>query len=255
MSSWLLGMAVFALFRLYSKTRSGLAVVSAGCLVVGLLVGAWVMTTQWGWGGDAIVSLQKKSFLGRFEHSAEGREQIWQRLVERYQKMPLGIGPGQSSEQRLSIGQRERKKTHATTYKSKEAHNDYLGYLVERGPLGLLGLGMLVVAPFLAVAKGYRKVSDRAWRAGAGGAIAAALAGGLMATTFHSLTMEKLHFRHYWLFLAIVFAFALAPGRRLALASAPRRKHRSPHRSHSPHVSRRSEHRIGLGKGISMEER
>jgi O-antigen ligase len=258
-TSWVLGMAVFVVIRLYTRTRSMLAVIAAGCLAIGVLLGAWVAVTELGLGGERLESLKKASFLGRFEHSAEGREQIWQRLIERYRKMPLGIGPGQSSEMRLSLGHRERKTTNADTYKSKEAHNDYLGYLVERGPLGLLGLGLLVVIPFFAVMKGYRKVADRAWRAGAGGAMAAAFAGGLVATTFHSLTMEKLHFRHYWLFLAIVFAFAAAPSRRLALAAVKPGKHRSSRRrSASRGIHRTEHHRTEhhrAGQGMTMEER
>lgn len=251
MSGWILGMAVWTFVRMYSKTRSIMIVVATASVVASIGLCGWLMMNEWGM-GESLEKLKKQSFLGRFEQSAEGREQIWQRLVERYAQTPLGIGPGNSSEQRLTIGLRERRKSQ----RSKEAHNDYLGYLVERGPLGLLGFVMLVVIPFAAVARGYRKVADRAWHAGTGGAIAAALAGGLMATTFHSLTMEKLHFRHYWLFLAIVFAFGAASGPRLALAAAKSRTHRNSRRkSARPHASRRTRHRIEHGNGITMEER
>jgi O-antigen ligase len=216
-------MMVWGFVRLLTRTGSLLATSAISMLVVGTLLFGWWLTAEVGVGGHSLEAIQKQSFMGRFENSAEGREQIWARLVERYQKTPLGIGPGNSSEQRLSVGSRERRGSH----RSKEAHNDYLGYLVERGPLGLLGLALLVVLPFVAVWRGFRKVADRAWRRGPGGALAAALAGGLVATTVHSLTMEKLHFRHYWMFLGIVYAFAAATAPRLAMAVVKRRHHRS----------------------------
>ena len=250
MSSWLLGMALWAFIRVFSRTGSALAMVASSTLVIGLVLGGfWIVSES---GGTALQDFKKKTFMGRLEHSAEGREQIWQRLFERYQRTPLGIAPGNSSEQRLSMGHRERKHS----YKSKEAHNDYLGYLVERGPLGLLGLVLLVALPFRALWIGYHKVSDRAWRAGAGGAITAALAGGLVATTFHSLTMEKLHFRHYWMFLAIVFAFAATSAPRLTLAGARQRSHtHSRRRATRPFAPHRPGHEIEQSNGTFQEMR
>jgi hypothetical protein len=36
--------------------------------------------------------------------------------------------------------------------------------------------------------------------------VLAALAGGLVATAVHSTVIEKLHFRHFWVFLALASA-------------------------------------------------
>lgn len=232
MSGWFLGMALWAFIRLYAKSRSLLVTLATAGLLGAAVLSAWLMVAEYGL-GNSFENLKKQSFMGRLDKSAEGREVIWHRLFQRYAESPLGIGPGNSSEQRLTMGHSERRKSN----RSKEAHNDYLGYLVERGPLGLLGFAMVVVLPFAAVARGFRKVADPAWRSGTGGAIAAALAGGLVATTFHSLTMEKLHFRHYWLFLAITFAFAATPAPRLALAGAARSAHRAVRKSRSRHSS------------------
>jgi O-antigen ligase len=250
MSSWLLGMVLWAFIRMFSRTGSALAVVASSTIVIGVLLGGfWVVKES---GGAGLDEFKKKTFMGRLEHSAEGREQIWQRLFERYQRTPLGIGPGNSSEQRLSMGHRERKHS----YRSKEAHNDYLGYLVERGPLGLLGLMLLVALPFRAIWIGFHKVADRAWRAGTGGAIAAALAGGLVATTVHSLTMEKLHFRHYWMFLAIVFAFSATSAPRLVHAGARRRnRSHSRRRATRPIAPHRPGHEIEQSNGTFQEMR
>jgi O-antigen ligase len=163
---------------------------------------------------------------------------------------PLGIGPGNSAGQRLSLGHRERKHS----YLSKEAHNDYVGYLVERGPLGLLSLLILVVQPFVALWWVLKKNTDRRWKAGVGGALAAALVGGLVATTIHSFVIEKLHFRHFWMFLAIVFAFRAAGPPRPARAGA-----RAPDEGHPRRAPRgsvgipRSCHEVRQSNGVHPE--
>lgn len=236
MSGWMLGMVVFAFLRLLTRLGSLFGTLAITALLGGTLLLGWWMGTEWGVGGHIVADFKQRSAMGRLDKSAEGREVIWHRLIERYAESPLGIGPGNSSEQKLSIGHSERR----TSQRSKEAHNDYLGYLVERGPLGLLGLLMLVVLPFTAVWKGFRKVADRRWRAGAGGVLAAALAGGLVATAFHSLTMEKLHFRHYWTFLALVYAFSAASAPRLVAAAASRRSHSRRRRAARPASSHAS---------------
>lgn len=205
MLSWMLGMALWAMVRMSTRTRS-LGAILGGILLVlaATVVGVWMVAAQ----GEAHVfrEIQKKSFLGRFEQSAEGRGHIWTRLQKTYARAPLGIAPGNSSEQRLSVGERERKHS----YRSKEAHSDYLGYLVERGPLALIALLLIVALPFRAAWIGYRK-NPPAWKVGTGGALMAAFMGGLLATALHSFFMEKLHFRHYWVFMALIYAVAAAP--------------------------------------------
>ena len=59
----------------------------------------------------------------------------------------------------------------------------------------------------------------------AGGALWAAFLGALVATSIHSLVIEKLHFRHFWLFLAILTAMTSYEGtvKRTAFAPASRR--------------------------------
>jgi O-antigen ligase len=202
----LLGLVTWAVVRAATRARSPLAVLGGVLLSLAVLTMGWWLAKEWDLGGPALRAFEERSFMARAERSADGRERIWHRLGERYARAPLGIGPGNSAMQRLSVGERERK----SSFLSKEAHNDYIAYLVERGPLGLLGLLILMGQGFAFVAAGLARSGDRAWRAGAGGAIAAALAGGLVATAAHSFVMEKLHFRHFWMFLALAAAFALA---------------------------------------------
>jgi O-antigen ligase len=91
----------------------------------------------------------------------------------------------------------------------KEAHDDYLAALLERGPLGELALVILAVS--VAVRAGrigrpggipasYREVVPRPELLGAA-ALAVALSG-----TFY----ETLHFRHVWALFGLIAALDLA---------------------------------------------
>ena len=118
----------------------------------------------------------------------------------------LGIGPGNSASLTMGLADRER----PDSYRSKEAHSDYLAFAIERGPLGIVGLLGLLAALFAQVA-----VYWRASRRTSGGAPrrarlwTAAMLAVLAGSVVHSLVIEKLHFRHYWLFIALLCASAL----------------------------------------------
>jgi O-antigen ligase len=142
--------------------------------------------------------MQSRSVLGRAGHSSEGRVHIWQSLLRRYVEKPLGIGPGNSAELQLSAEERER----PDSMLSKEAHNDYLAYLIERGPLALLGLLILKLLALGKVVGWWRRRVSAGERSG--GVLAAAALAALMASSAHSITLETMHFRHEWLFLALV---------------------------------------------------
>ncbi len=217
------GIVVWALIRAFTRAKSPIPVFAVVLLLGGVAALGLRVQSEWDIGGSYVRELEQKSVLARLEKSSDGREVIWHRVFKAYEKMPLGIGPGNSAGQHLSVGERERKKN----FISKEAHNDYIAYLVERGPLGIIGLVGFMVEGFVMVAAGWRRRLDRAWRAGAGGAMAAALAGGLVATAIHSVTMEKMHFRHLWMFMALVAAFGAASafraGRAAAVVPAPER--------------------------------
>lgn len=86
---------------------------------------------------------------------------------------------------------------------AKEAHDDYLAALTERGPLGLLGLLCLIGS----VAVRARRVARHALQGRTSvlprpaGLVAAAVAAGVAATYY-----EVLHFRFVWVLLALIAA-------------------------------------------------
>src|SRR5262249_35267824 len=130
-----------------------------------------------------------------------------------YARSPLGIGPGNSGSLTLGISERER----PDSYRSKEAHSDYLAYAIERGPLGLLGLAGLTLAGLLAVARFWGHAKQGGARATRrAGLWTASMAAVLAASAMHSTVIEKLHFRHFWLFLALVCASTFVAAERAA---------------------------------------
>jgi hypothetical protein len=190
---------------------------AAAAIVVSLAgLGAW-LNTEWGLGDGLMRTLKEHTFAGRMEHSGESRLRIWDQLERTYARSPLGIGPGNSGSLTLGIAERER----PDSYRSKEAHSDYLAYAIERGPLGMVGLAGLTLAGFLSVARYWR--STRRGRGAAPRRAAlwtASMAAVLAASAVHSTVIEKLHFRHFWLFLALVCGSALVASERTADPSA-----------------------------------
>jgi O-Antigen ligase len=90
----------------------------------------------------------------------------------------------------------------------KEAHNDYLATLLERGVVGAVGLMVLVGAigvrcvrvAFRPLPMPFREIVPRAWLL--------TVVGPMMATA--ALFYEVLHFRHLWTWLGILAALDLA---------------------------------------------
>lgn len=102
----------------------------------------------------------------------------------------------------------------------KEAHNDYLATLLERGFVGCLGLLLLGVAMFRRcsvlvtspVSSAVREILPRPWVLVAGLPVMACAAG------FY----EVLHFRHLWAWLGIVAAVSLRMQREARRDGGPR---------------------------------
>src|SRR5262245_13445362 len=226
--SLIVGLAVWVLMR--ARTRKapvlliGAAALMAAC--VGLLA-VWLIVGM-GFGTAELSSFEANSFLARASHSSEGRFTIWKNLEDTYRNHPLGIGPGNSSSLTVSVAQRLR----PGSLQAKEAHNDYLAYAIERGPLGILGLLLLLAAAF---AKLYAAARPRDPATGLAnprddtlGPLVAAVAGALAASAVHGLTIEVLHFRHFWMLMATVVVID-------AMAKGERAESRSPaERSGSP---------------------
>ena len=188
--------AVWAMSRNGSRTRA----FGALAIVLGMTLFATWAFDEWG-SSARIAASGKATVLGRMSKSSAGRKEIWSNLGTQMKRHPLGIGPGNSVLQAVPIGHRERP---GMSFQAKEAHSDYVAYAIERGPIGLVGHILWVLAGFALVLGGAGIPKQKLLRA--------ALLGGLVASAIHSVVIEKLHFRHYWLFLAL--ACALAAGER-----------------------------------------
>jgi O-antigen ligase len=205
MLSLVVGLGAWLLVRARTRRIPPAALAAIALLVVSLGLFALWLNAGVGVGSSQLSALQSGSFLARSSHSAAGRFTIWRNLQETYAKSPLGIGPGNSRWLTLSIEDRLR----PNSLQAKEAHNDYLAYAIERGPLGLLGLLALLGSAFGKLMAASRRREDESGGAGTPdtmGPLVAAAAGALAASVTHALTIEVLHFRHFWLLMAVICA-------------------------------------------------
>ncbi len=217
MLSLVASLAVWALVRAWTRRTSPVALAAAGLIVASvLLTGLWLIVGL-GVGGSQLEAIQRQSFLARASHSSEGRFKIWQNLQRTYAKSPLGIGPGNSRWQTVSVEDRMR----PDSMVQKEAHNDYLAYAIERGPLALLGLLALLAQAYWKLAQAWRRRAHPRARGSSVGPLVASAAGALVAASIHALTIEVFHFRHFWMLLAIVCAIEGVPARGRAQERRP----------------------------------
>ena len=194
------GLVVWTMVRAAIRSASPQRWLAGLALVVSLAgVGTWLQV-EWGVADSLLASLRQHTFVGRMAHSSESRLRIWDQLERSYARSPLGIGPGNSGAIALSITERER----PGSYMSKEAHSDYLAFAIERGPLGVLGLLLMTATGFVCVARYWGHAGDPAKRTRGAGVWTAGMAAALAASAVHSTVIEKLHFRHFWLLLAMV---------------------------------------------------
>ena len=197
------GLAAWALLRAHNRGKISVYRLS-GAVAMGaaLVLTFWWASAGFGVGGRLFESVGKQSYLARMSHSGEERGAIWQRLEESYRKYPLGIGPANSTMQPLDVSQQERE----GVFMSKEPHSDYIGYAIERGPVAFLGLLALTWMMIAHVLRGRRALVQRTGNPVVAGIMIAALAGGIIGSSVHSLVIEKLHFRHFWVYLGVIVA-------------------------------------------------
>ena len=137
-----------------------------------------------------LMSKGRSSIGGAALEGAGERFPLWLDVADSVQRVPTGVGPGNFNRQ----GGRISGDNHG-------AHNDYLGMLAERGPLGLIGW-CAVLASAAAMLRRLRA----AMASGSGELGIAPLFGALAAVSLHSMTMESFHFRHLWMFLVVIYA-------------------------------------------------
>jgi len=213
LGSLAVGLIAWTLVRAWTKRVSYPKLISGALIAFSVgLATVWLVVGM-GLGSGQFRELQTGSILGRVGHSFEGRVKIWGSLLHRYRGNPLGYGPGNSRWQTVSVEERERPLASGTDpFLSKEAHNDYLAYLIERGPLALLALLVFKFQVFGRITRWWRGRAASAQGWVRGGPLAAATFGAWVASWINSNTIETLHFRHVWLFLALVYALGKVDG-------------------------------------------
>jgi O-antigen ligase len=203
MISLLVGVAIAAVLGVYR--RSGLvpaiAVLSAAILGGSMIASAGTVPNLQ---QSARTSSNEflRDGLGRGASSATQRATLWHESMRLYRTGgPLGTGP-------LSTKQRFRADMAPI---AKEAHNDYMAALVERGPLGVIGLALLLAAVALRILPLVpARVAQGVVAAGVKpNALVGAVAGTIVAFAFN----ELLHVRHVWTLFAFIAALSLL-GRR-----------------------------------------
>ncbi|MBN1955570.1 MAG: O-antigen ligase family protein [Anaerolineae bacterium] len=125
-----------------------------------------------------------RSSLGRIYWGAERRMAIFAAVLDKFVEQPWGVGPNTLSNVGLS------------------PHNDYLAFLAERGPLGLVGwLGLVGTTLLTALQTARRQLDDpaQAWST-------LALGAGFLANVVNAMAHEVSHFRYVWLLMAFLFA-------------------------------------------------
>ena len=163
-----------------------------GALAIGALaLGLGVVFRQEIKEGLLDVASQGRGEIGG--HALKGADErlpLWMDALESIKRWPLGVGPANfNRDGGLYSGDYH------------GAHNDYLGMLTERGPIGLVGwitiLGALPLMIFrLRRADGIPSLGI------------APLFGLVAAIAAHSIVIELFHFRHFWLVVAVVWAAA-----------------------------------------------
>jgi hypothetical protein len=199
MVSLIVGVSAASVIGAYGRRGPALAVAwGAALLLVGVVLASTVNL------GD----LQRKAHssniaflrdgIGRSSVSVAQRSMLLQEsIVLRRDGGALGTGP---------VSTKPRLEARRAQF-VKEAHDDYLASIIERGPLGLLGFLLLLAGV------GIRVVSLTTKRLAPGFAAVVvrphALVGAIAGTAVAMAVYELLHLRHVWAMFALVAALSI----------------------------------------------
>jgi len=199
-ASLLIGVAIAALLGVYRRAGT-IATVTTLCF---LLVGGYAIAANLNF-----KSIQDRAHysryafirdgIGRQEESVAQRGSILHESIHLYQVGgPLGAGP---------VSTKPRLRAEQAPF-VKEAHDDYLAALNERGVLGFLGLALLLGGVMLRALSLLReRVAARELPMDL--VRANALVGAIAGTLVAMALSELLHDRHVWTLFALVAALAL----------------------------------------------
>jgi hypothetical protein len=120
--------------------------------------------------------------LGRLPHSVSGRVNLVEDVWPLFTRYPFGIGPN------------------AAVLISGTLHNDYIAYLLERGPLGLIAWLWLVLATLIIPLRMTIKArgSLQYWQF-------LALWAAFLALVLNAFSHEISHFRQVWVLMALLY--------------------------------------------------
>ncbi len=161
----------------------GSAVLAAG-LIVAFCLGLFVVSSFVSTGSSGLnAGVPTISGTGisqsRFDRSQSERFTLWPQDIRGWLEHPLGVGPAGVVNRNIAL-------LHGGPL---EVHNDTLSFLVERGPIGLVGfIGLWVVL----------------WRFGRRRGLVHLM---MLSLLVASLFRQTMHYRHLWLLLALAFVF------------------------------------------------
>jgi O-antigen ligase len=172
-----MSLSMLAVVLVRSLTRNT-AVLAAGLIVLAV-VGLFLTSP----GADSVSfgngSWQVNGSISseRLDKSQGSRWAVWSNAWNAFAKEPLGVGPDGVHQRQIAI----------LNGHPLEIHNDALGYLVERGVLGLVGfIGFWVVI----------------WRSARRGGLARMF---IVGALVQGMFRETFHYRHMWLIIAVAF--------------------------------------------------
>lgn len=182
-------MVVITVGRAIERHTLMLTVFLIGMVVAGALLifapRTEVETTSEAWEVKGVISEE------RFEKSQGSRFERWGPAFESFADEPWGLGPNGVAN-RLEVDGR-----------AFEIHSEPIGFLVERGILGVIGLvGFVVVI----------------WRSAPRFGVTRLL---FAACLVSGLFRETIHYRHMWMFLALAMAYDHARTRPPEVAEEP----------------------------------
>ena len=181
--------------------RAGIvpAVGTTLCLLIAVgFVAAWMVRTNVLGQAASSPNVLVRHSVGRADESGQHRDSLYREEIGLFWDGSIwGIGPG-ATEELLGQGQ---------STQTKEAHNDYIAVLVERGVLGAVGLVVLFGALFMRA----KPISIGRLDAGFAAVVPvpAAVAAALLALAVTAIFHEVLHFRHVWALFGVVGALYL----------------------------------------------
>jgi len=155
----------------------------AAALVVAFIVGLFAVTNYVSTGSSGlntqIPNVSGSINSSRFNKSKGSRFGLWSDDLNAWVKEPLGLGPAGVLNRHISL----------LNNTPLEVHNDVLSFLVERGPLGVVGfVGFWATLWRLAKRRGFARLM-------------------MFPILTAGLVRETMHYRHVWLLLALAFVY------------------------------------------------